>query len=132
MLDVVSGSLGVNVRAPQRLLAPGDPIPQYMRGRSRFVITSAVATPIEVPFPNVAAPHLRITAYACLLQIEPGMAEPWVQGSYQDPSGRIELHITHNADGTELRLGTDARDLLRSSMGHRGSTCAWAPPAHSA
>jgi hypothetical protein len=83
-----------------------------MRERSGFVITSFVATPIEIPFPNVAAPHLRITAYACLLQIEPGTAEPWVQGSYQDPSGRIELHVTHDADGTELRLGTDVRDLL--------------------
>ncbi len=49
---------------------------------------------------------------ACLLQIGPGGAERWVEGSYRDPSGRIELRVSQDADGAEIRLGTDVSDLF--------------------
>jgi hypothetical protein len=70
------------------------------------------AMPVDIPFPEIELPHLRITAVACFLRVRPGADDAWVRGTYRDPSGRIELHVCRDAEGVELRLGTDARDLF--------------------
>ena len=70
-------------------------------------------TSVDIPFPESdVVPHLRIVAVACLLQVRPGSAEPWVHGTYRDPGGRIDLHISQDAGGAEIRLGTDISDLF--------------------
>src|SRR5450759_4638774 len=73
---------------------------------------AAITTPIEIPFPEIAAPNLRIAAMACVLRIQPGGPEPWVAGTYQDPSGRMPLHISQQSDGVELWVGTELTELV--------------------
>lgn len=45
-------------------------------------------SPIHVPYSDAADREIRITADACHLHLQPGHAEEWVSGSYQDPSGQ--------------------------------------------
>src|SRR5690349_9693876 len=75
---------------------------------------ATTTTPIEIPFPAGAAAHLRIAATACRLHVEPGTdtGEPWIQGSYTDPSGKIPLRIEQDEDGAELLIGTDVSELV--------------------
>jgi hypothetical protein len=76
------------------------------------VSLATFVTPVDISFPQAESPHLRITAVACLLQIGPGSSERWVEGSYRDPGGRIELHVSQDVNGAEIRLGTDVSDLF--------------------
>ena len=76
-------------------------------------MSTTMTTPVEIPFPPLALPHLRIAAAACVLQIHPGSAEPWVQASYQDPSGRIALDISQDAEGAQISVPKAFADLFR-------------------
>jgi hypothetical protein len=58
-------------------------------------------TQIEVPFPEVGAPHLRIVLSACRLRLTPGETEVWAVGTYQDPSGALPCRIVEEG-GTLL------------------------------
>ena len=61
-------------------------------------------TPIRAPFPGEgdAAAVLRIRLGACRLVLRPGGDEPWVEGTYRDPSGEEPLQL--EVDGPELTL----------------------------
>ena len=76
-------------------------------------MSMTMITPVEIPYPPVAMPHLRITAAASVLHIHAGSAEPWVQASYQDPSGRIPLDISQDADGAHITVPKELADLFR-------------------
>jgi hypothetical protein len=74
--------------------------------------TTTAITPVAIPFPSIDVPHLRISAGGCRLRITPGDAEPWVAGSYEDRSGRMPLHIQHDADGVRLGVGTEVAEFF--------------------
>jgi hypothetical protein len=74
---------------------------------------STKRTPVEISFPAIAEPHLRIVAGACRLRIRPGPAEPWIQGTFDDPTdGNASLRITENDRGTHITVDTGAAQLF--------------------
>ena len=50
-------------------------------------------TPIQVAYPSVGNPHLRIVLGACRFTARPGRGEKWVAGTYNDPTDRRPLRI---------------------------------------
>src|ERR687898_937092 len=50
-------------------------------------------TPIQVAYPSVGDPHLRIALGACRFTARPGEGEEWVAGTYTDPTDRRPLSI---------------------------------------
>src|ERR687893_2276265 len=50
-------------------------------------------TPIQVAYPSVGDPHLRIALGACRFTARPGEGEEWVAGTYTDPTDRRPLRI---------------------------------------
>jgi hypothetical protein len=84
-------------------------------------------TPIRAPFVDEGPLVLRLELGACRLRVAPGGSEPWVEGTYSDPTddlpprldvdrGRVTLRQDRSFGGTvgllrgtptcELRLGT--------------------------
>src|SRR5688572_8070817 len=50
-------------------------------------------TPIQVAYPSVGDPHLRIALGACRFTARPGEGDEWVAGTYSDPTDRRPLRI---------------------------------------
>jgi hypothetical protein len=50
-------------------------------------------TPIQVAYPSVGDPHLRVALGACRFTARPGEGEEWVAGTYTDPTDRRPLRI---------------------------------------
>jgi len=50
-------------------------------------------TPVQVAYPSVGDPHLRIALGACRFRARPGEGEEWVAGTYNDPTDRRPLRI---------------------------------------
>ena len=50
-------------------------------------------TPIQVAYPSVDHPHLRIALGACRFTAGPGEGEEWLAGIYSDPTDRRPLRI---------------------------------------
>src|ERR671919_2117553 len=50
-------------------------------------------TPIQVAYPSVDHPHLRIALGACRFTAGPGEGDEWVAGTYSDPTDRRPLRI---------------------------------------
>jgi hypothetical protein len=59
-------------------------------------------TPIRAPFPETGEAVLRLRLGACRLVVRAGDREPWVEGTYRDPSG--DEPIRSHLDGPELTL----------------------------
>jgi hypothetical protein len=66
---------------------------------------SATTTAIEVPFPEVAERRLQLAVGPGKLRLSPGGAEPWVSGSYTDPTGALPCRIT--TEGGTARISQD-------------------------
>ena len=64
-------------------------------------------SPISVPYPQVTARELRISADACQLHLRPGAGTEWVADTYQDPSGQRSPTLTQ--DGGTSPSTTSAR-----------------------
>ena len=50
-------------------------------------------TPIQVSYPSVGDPQLRIALGACRFKARPGEGDEWVAGTYSDPTDRRPLRI---------------------------------------
>ena len=50
-------------------------------------------TPIQVAYPTVGDPQLRIALGACRFRARPGEGDEWVTGTYNDPTDRRPLRI---------------------------------------
>jgi hypothetical protein len=95
-------------------------------------------TPIRAPFVEEEPLTLRLELGACRLRVTPGAGEPWVEGTYTDPTddlaprldvdgGRVTLRQDRSFTGTvgllrgtptcELRLGTDRPFRLELDTG---------------
>ena len=59
-------------------------------------------TNISLPFPEAVDRNLRIAVGACKLKLSPGAAEPWVVGTYVDPSNSLPPLIQQ--EGGEARI----------------------------
>jgi hypothetical protein len=70
-------------------------------------------TPIHAPFPDEEGAVLRLRLGACRLVLRPGEAEPWIDGTYRDPSGEEPLRL--HVDGPELTLRQ--RHTVASTVG---------------
>ncbi|MCL5257500.1 MAG: hypothetical protein M1319_06850 [Chloroflexi bacterium] len=68
-------------------------------------MTEPDVTAINIPFPEAADLHLRITVGACRIRITPGEGEAWVTGSYRDPSHAIPCRIFQ--EGGTVRISQD-------------------------
>lgn len=62
---------------------------------------------IEVPYPAAGPLRLALAVGACRLAVRPGNAQPWVAGSYADPSGALPHRLV--AEGGAVRLTQAAR-----------------------
>ena len=75
---------------------------------------------------------LRLALGACRLRVAPGTSEPWVSGTYRDPSGRQPLR--QRTGGSELSLRQE-RSLVSALGMLRGAAevelrLGWARPYH--
>src|SRR5512135_136869 len=59
-------------------------------------------TNISLPFPEATDRNLRIALGACKLKVAPGAAEPWVVGTYVDPSNSLPPLVQQ--EGGEARI----------------------------
>ncbi len=62
-------------------------------------------TSIDVPFPSVENPQLKLTATPARVQIRPGEPEPWVSGTYSEIEGGSGYKLS--SSGNVTRLSTD-------------------------
>src|SRR5215217_4040871 len=59
-------------------------------------------TPIQVAYPSVDNPHLRIALGACRFKARPGEGDEWVAGTYSDPTDRRSLRIVEEQAGVTI------------------------------
>src|ERR687890_1945703 len=59
-------------------------------------------TPIQVAYPSVGNPHLRIALGACRFSARPGENDEWVAGTYSDPTDRRPLRIVEEQTGVTI------------------------------
>ncbi|MHB1133864.1 MAG: DUF4097 family beta strand repeat-containing protein [Chloroflexota bacterium] len=68
-------------------------------------MASEHATPIQVPFPAAESLRLQIGAGACRFEARPGADEPWVAGTYVDPTGARPLRLWQEGGTVRLAEG---------------------------
>src|SRR5215211_181640 len=59
-------------------------------------------TPIQIAYPSVGNPHLRIALGACRLKARPGEVDEWIAGTYSDPTDRRPLRIVEEQAGVTI------------------------------
>src|SRR5215210_9458885 len=59
-------------------------------------------TPVQVAYPSVGDPHLRIALGACRFRARPGEGDEWVAGTYSDPTDRRPLRIDEEQAGVTI------------------------------
>jgi hypothetical protein len=64
-------------------------------------------TSISVGYPDAESLHLRFAVGACRLSIRPGEAEPWLAGTYTDPTDALPLKVRES--GGTVRLSQRRR-----------------------
>lgn len=62
---------------------------------------------INIPFPEADERHLHVRVGACRLRINPGAADPWVSGVYEDPSGLLPLRVVEDGGTARVTQSTD-------------------------
>ena len=70
-------------------------------------MTARVSETVEIAWPPAGPLRLALAVGACRLALEPGDADPWVKGSYADPSGALPYKVVR--DGGSVRLTQEAR-----------------------
>jgi len=59
-------------------------------------------TPIQIAYPSVGNPHLRIALGACRFKARPGEVDEWIAGTYSDPTDRRPLRIVEEQAGVTI------------------------------
>jgi len=59
-------------------------------------------TPIQIAYPSVGNPHLRIALGACRFKARPGEVDEWIAGTYSDPTDRRPLSIVEEQAGVTI------------------------------
>ncbi len=65
-------------------------------------MTDIDVSEINIPYPEAADLHLRISVGACRLKVMPGEGDGWVTGTYRQPSGLLPPRIVK--DGGTVRI----------------------------
>jgi hypothetical protein len=69
--------------------------------------TTAAPTRLDVPFPDADPLELAFAVGACRLELRRGGEGPWVDGTYDDPSGALPW--TLRREGGRVRIAQDVR-----------------------
>ena len=64
--------------------------------------------PLQIPFPDAATLHLQVGAGACRFSARPGGDEPWVAGTYFDPTGVRPVRLWQEAGTVRLAEGHES------------------------
>jgi hypothetical protein len=67
----------------------------------------ATSETVEIAHPGPGPLRLALAVGACRLVVKPGGAEPWVAGSYADPSGALPYKVVRQ--GGSVRITQEAR-----------------------
>ncbi|HEU4386060.1 MAG TPA: hypothetical protein VFR85_21425 [Anaeromyxobacteraceae bacterium] len=67
----------------------------------------ATSETVEIAHPATGTLRLALAVGACRLHVKPGQAEPWVSGSYADPSGALPYKVAR--EGGSVRITQEAR-----------------------
>src|ERR671921_850482 len=59
-------------------------------------------TPIQIAYPSVGNPHLRIALGACRFKARPGEVDEWIAGTYSDATDRRPLRIVEEQAGVTI------------------------------
>lgn len=62
---------------------------------------------VEIAYPATGPLRLSLAVGACRLAVKPGAPEPWVTGSYADPSGALPYKVAR--EGGSVRITQEAR-----------------------
>src|SRR5215210_3142349 len=57
---------------------------------------------IQVAYPSVGNPHLRVALGACRFAARPAEGDTWVAGTYSDPTNRRPLRIVEEQAGVTI------------------------------
>ncbi len=96
----------------------GQPLARWGEGAAApgaGTSASGQQTAIEVPFPDAADRHLRLSVGACRLTMRPRGGVAWLTGTYDDPTGSLPCRITQ--DGGLARLAQEPRFAGLSGWG---------------
>ena len=74
-------------------------------------------TPIQVAYPSVDNPHLRIALGACRFKARPGEGDEWVAGRYSDPTDRRSLRIVEEQAGVTITEAEPSFERLGAVFG---------------
>ncbi|HYQ79898.1 MAG TPA: hypothetical protein VEP68_00280 [Anaeromyxobacteraceae bacterium] len=69
--------------------------------------TPGTSETVEIAHPATGPLRLSLAVGACRLTLKPGDAEPWVAGSYADPSGALPYKVS--GEGGSARISQEAR-----------------------
>jgi hypothetical protein len=74
-------------------------------------------TPIQVAYPSVDNPHLRIALGACRFKASPGEGDEWVAGTYSDPTDRRPLRIIEEQAGVTITEAEPSLERIQAVFG---------------
>jgi hypothetical protein len=74
-------------------------------------------TPIQVAYPSVDNPHLRIALGACRFKASPGEGDEWVAGTYSDPTDRRPLRIIEEQAGVTITEAEPSFERIQAVFG---------------
>ncbi|GAB4564945.1 MAG: hypothetical protein Kow0047_15060 [Anaerolineae bacterium] len=74
---------------------------------------SATTHAIDIPYPEAADLHLKLTVGACKLSLEPGEEASWIQGTYSDPTGTLPLRVQQEGGQVKISQSPSLGELLR-------------------
>ena len=80
-------------------------------------MSAPAPTTIDVPFPEATDLHLRIGVGACRLNVRPGTGDPWISGTYQDPTGQVPCRILQDEGTVRVTQGAAISDPVRLFSG---------------
>lgn len=80
-------------------------------------MASERTTPIQVPFPAAESLHLQVGAGACRFVARPGAEEPWVSGTYYDPTGVRPVRVWQEGGTVRLAEGHESFEDVFAAFG---------------
>src|ERR687898_102936 len=74
-------------------------------------------TPIQVAYPSVDNPRLRIALGACRFAARPGEGDEWVAGTYSDPTDRRPLRVVEEEAGVTITEAEPSFERIQAVFG---------------
>src|ERR671921_1436216 len=74
-------------------------------------------TPIQIAYPSVGNPHLRIALGACRFKARPGEVDEWIAGTYSDATDRRPLRIVEEQAGVTITEAEPSFERIQAVFG---------------